>query len=158
MTLGPLKKKTLHTESLYDTDFHRWAKEQGEALREQRFANIDWRNVAEEIESLGRSDKRSIESNLAVILLHLLKWHHQPQKRKAGWKSSIAEHRARIGKLLSESPSLRGYPAEVLAEEYALARTKASDETRIAEDVFSELCPFTIDQVLDSAFYPGEGE
>jgi Domain of unknown function DUF29 len=153
MALGPLKKDTALA-PLYEADFFRWTQEQGRALRERRPSGIDWENVSEEIESLGRSDKRSIESNLGVVLLHLLKWRYQADKRKSEWKSTIAEHRARVRKLVSDSPSLRGYPAEVLAEEYALARLKASDETGLPEDRFPDVCPFSAAEVLDGDFWP----
>ena len=154
MVLNPVRKAS-GSASLYDTDFHRWTQEQGRLLRERHPSDIDWENVAEEIESLGRSDKRSIESNLNVLLLHLLKWRYQPEKRKAGWKSSIAEHRLRIQKLIDESPSLRNYPAEVLQDEYALARLKAADESGLTEEHFPASSPFTVSQILDPDFWPG---
>lgn len=140
--------------SLYDRDFFEWTRTQAEMLRRSQPTDLDWKNVAEEIESLGRGDKRSIESNLGILLLHLLKWRHQMEKRKSGWRSSVIEHRARIRKLIEESPSLRGYPAEVLAEEYALARSKAADETGLPEELFPRDCPYTIEQVLDLDFWP----
>jgi hypothetical protein len=153
MALGPLKKDTPPA-VLYEEDFFRWTEEQGRALRERRPAEVDWGNVAEEIETLGRSDKRSIESNLNVVLLHLLKWRYQSDRRKAGWKSSIAEHRARIRKVIEESPSLRQYPAQVLEEEYALARTKAADEADLPEKLFPASCPFTMTEILDPIYLP----
>ena len=140
--------------SLYDGDFHRWTAEQAHELRQRRAAGIDWENVAEEIESLGRSDKRSIESNLSVILVHLLKWQQQSGKRNASWEVSLAEHRTRLRKLTGESPSLRDYPAKMLDEEYALARLKAAAETGIPKEDFPEACPFTIAEVLDLNFLP----
>jgi hypothetical protein len=155
MAIGPLKKNA-QAAPLYETDFYRWSQEQGQALRGQRATEVDWENVAEEIESLGRSDKRSLESNLNVVLLHLLKWQYQPEQRKPGWQSSIIEHRSRIRKLTNESPSLRSYPAEVLEEEYSLARMKAAGETGIPDKHFPAACPFTIQQVLDLGFYPDE--
>src|SRR4051812_21961799 len=114
MATGPLKKEA-RSAPLYEADFHRWSQEQGQALRAKRVSEVDWENVAEEIETLGRSDKRSIEANLAVVLLHLLKWQYQSDQRKGGWKSSILEHRVRLLKLIAESPSLRSYPDQVLA-------------------------------------------
>jgi hypothetical protein len=158
MATGPLRKSAPRTAALYNADFYRWTQEQGDALRNRRIADVDWENVAEEIESLGRSDKRSIEGNLAIVLLHLLKWQHQSDKRKGGWKSSIIEHRVRLLKLIAESPSLRAYPGEVLPEEYGFARQKASDETGLPESHFPESCPFTIQQVMDHDFYPGNAE
>jgi hypothetical protein len=115
---------------------------------------LDWENVSEEIESLGRSDKRAIESDLGVVLLHLLKWRYQPNKQKSGWRSSVIEHRARIRKLVRESPSLRDYPRQVLAEEYEIARNRAAEETGLAKNVFPETCPFDVSQVLDLNFWP----
>jgi hypothetical protein len=138
----------------YEEDFFRWTAEQSAALREGRLSGIDWVNVAEEIETLGKSDKRRIESNLGVILLHLLKWQFQAAERKPGWRSSIAEHRLRIRKLVDDSPSLRGYPATVLDEEYRLARLKAADETGLGEDRFPATCPYTISEALDPNFLP----
>jgi hypothetical protein len=139
---------------LYDSDFYRWTDAQAQALREMRTDALDWANLAEEIESLGKSDKRSLESNLNVIIVHLLKWRYQPAGRKGGWRSSIAEHRLRVSKLTAESPSLRRYPGEVLAEEYGVARLKALDQTDLPDDVIPTLCPFTIEQILDPDFWP----
>jgi hypothetical protein len=139
---------------LYDRDFYEWTVAQARALRDARPAELDWGNLAEEIESLGKSDKRSIESNLNVVILHLLKWQFQPDGRKGGWRSSIAEHRLRIRKLTDESPSLRRFPGEALAEEYDLARLKAIDETGLPESQIPIQCPFTIDQILDPGFWP----
>src|SRR6478672_4246884 len=86
----------------YEGDFYAWTQDQGRRLREVRPSSIDWENVAEEIESLGRSEKRSIESNLSAILLHLLKWHYQPSGRNNSWRASIAEHRRRIGREIKD--------------------------------------------------------
>src|SRR5947209_368643 len=129
---------------LYDRDFFEWTVSQANALRRLRPGDLDWENVAEEIESLGRSDKSRIESNLNVLILHLLKWRYQPQDRSSGWKGSIVEHRGRILKIIKDSPSLRTYPAEVLPEEYISARLKAAGDTRLPESTFPETSPFTI--------------
>jgi hypothetical protein len=138
----------------YEQDYFAWSKDQAARIRAAKPGSIDWENVAEEIESLGRSDKRAIESDLNVVLVHLLKWAFQPDERKRGWRSSIAEHRHRIAKRTKESPSLRNYPSVVLADEYAYARQTAADETGLPESVFPRACPFTIEQVLDPDFYP----
>jgi hypothetical protein len=157
MPLGPLKRSPSPV-PLYEADFFRWTQEQGRVLREREPSEIDWENVAEEIETLGRTDKRSIEGNLNVILLHLLKWQYQPQQRKGGWNSSIFEHRDRVRRLLKDSPSLRTYPREVLAEEYAIARRKAAEEMGVAESVLPTLCPFSVEDVLDFDFLPERDE
>jgi hypothetical protein len=138
----------------YESDFFAWTQQQAEQLRALRPNSIDWANLAEEIEDLGKSQKQKIESNLAIILLHLLKLAYQPGSAKAGWRSSVIEHRRRIARSLRDSPSLRRHPAVVLREEYAGAREMAADETGLPEDTFPETCPFTIDQVLDPSFWP----
>lgn len=140
--------------TLYDSDYARWAAEQGALLREGRLSDLDRENLAEEIESLGRGDKREIESRLKIVMVHLLKLRFQPEKGKPGWKSTVTEQRRRIGKLLTESPSLRSYPLAVIGEEYEYARNDASEETGLALQVFPKECPFSIEQILDLSFYP----
>jgi hypothetical protein len=136
----------------YDEDFALWSAEQAALLRASRLDALDRENLAEEIESLGRSEKREIESRLNVAMVHLLKWKFQTEKRKTGWKASILEARRQLSRTLRESPSLKAYPAAVLDEEYEIARLKASDETGLSEDVFPAACPFTIDEILDTDF------
>ena len=139
---------------LYERDYFDWTVQQAQLLRRLRPKELDWENVAEEIESLGPSDKRKITANLAAVLLHLLKWRYQPDRRKSGWKSSTIEHRRRLTELLDDSPSLRSFPGEVLSDEYGFARGRAVDETGWPESGFPETCPFTIEQVLDRDFWP----
>ena len=138
----------------YEHDYHAWLMRQAALLAEQRFAELDLDNLIDEIQALARSEKREIENRLNVLLLHLLKWTHQPAQRSGGWRSTIIEQRARLLKRLQDSPSLRGYPGEVLDEEYAIAREKAAAETGLRATTFPKSCPYTIDQVLDPDFLP----
>ena len=138
----------------YEADFAQWSLEQAALLRDGSIEGLDRENLAEEIESLGRSERYEVESRLGVLLVHLLKWQFQHAKRKPGWKSTIREQRSRITRRLKDSPSLKGYPAEILAEEYLLARSKAADETGLEEDVFPRDCAFSIAQILDPEFFP----
>ena len=138
----------------YEHDYHAWLTRQGRLLAERRFGELDLDNLIDEIQALARSEKREIENRLNVLLVHLLKWRHQPPERSGGWASTIIEQRARLLKRLQESPSLRGYPAEVLDEEYAIAREKAAAETGLRAATFPKTCPYTIDQVLDPDFLP----
>jgi hypothetical protein len=138
----------------YDRDYHAWTLDQAERLRDLQPNSIDWENVAEEIESLGGSQRREIRSRLVVALTHLLKWAYQPAGRNNSWRASIAGARAEIRDELAESPSLKRYPAQVLAQQYVIARLKASGETDLVLDAFPESCPFTIEQVLDPDFWP----
>jgi hypothetical protein len=138
----------------YGDDLYAWTTGQAAALRALRPAGLDWENLAEEIDTLGRSQKYRIESNLSVVLLHLLKLRYQPESGKSGWRSSVIEHRRRIERVLRDSPSLRRYPGSVLAEEYETARLRASDETGLPASTFPRSSPFTIEQVLDPDFWP----
>jgi hypothetical protein len=139
----------------YETDYAQWCAEQGALLRSGRVDAVDRENLAEEIESLGRSDKREIRSRLKELLLHLLKWHFQPGKRKGGWRASIVEQRDELKQLLEESPSLRDLPSLALARSYRVARAKAADETGLAEAKFPDDCPYSVDDILDDDFFPG---
>ncbi|WP_406873271.1 DUF29 domain-containing protein [Aminobacter sp. P9b] len=138
----------------YEADYARWCAEQGALLREGNLQELDRENLAEEIESSGRSDKREIESRLNVLLVHLLKWRFQPDQRAGSWKATITEQRWRISRVVKDSPSLNSYPRKVLAEEYALARSNAATETGLFADAFPSDCTFSIGQVLDLEFFP----
>ena len=137
-----------------EDDFALWTAEQGALLRAGTLDRIDRDNLAEEIESLGRSEKYEIESRLKVLLLHLLKWQFQSGKRSNSWRATIDEQRGRIRRRLKDSPSLVNYPAEILQEEYSYARPFAADETGLDEGLFPEVCPYSAEQVLDPAFFP----
>jgi hypothetical protein len=138
-----------------EADFALWAKEQAALIRAGQLSRVDLENVAEEIGSLGNAERYEIEHRLEVLLLHLLKWQFQPTKRKRGWKASIAEQRLRIARRIELSPSLKAYPAKTLAGDYILGRSRAIDETGLPEDTFPERCPYSVQQVLDSDFWPG---
>ncbi len=141
-------------QSLYERDFLRWIETTVEQLRDRDYSNVDWENLIEEIETMGRSERRSLESNLVVVLMHLLKWQYQPEWRSGSWKGSIAEHRRRIRKQMKDSPSLKPYLEEVLAECYADAIAQASAETGLPAEVFPPSCPYTSAEVLDAGFWP----
>ena len=103
---------------------------------------------------MGRSDRRELKSRLVVLVLHLLKWRHQPSARSRSWSATIDEQRLEIGDLLSESPSLRPMAVAILAQAYPIARAQAIAETGLADEAFSEACPFTADEVMSGSFYP----
>ncbi|MBF2049271.1 DUF29 domain-containing protein [Leptolyngbya sp. NK1-12] len=139
---------------LYEQDYYRWLTETAAALADGRFSELDVLNLVDELESMGKSQKRAIESYLNVLLLHLLKWKYQSNHRSGSWKSSIRNSRRAIQKRIAESPSLRTYPKTVFLECYAVARENAADETELPLEVFPELPPFTFEQVLDETFLP----
>jgi hypothetical protein len=138
--------------SNYDIDVNEWTKEQADALRRRAPNELDWDNLAEEIESLGISNRHQIKSRLEILILHLLKWKYQPEWQCGSWRGSIREARHRLEDLISESPSLHALPADYLPKAYARARVKAHDETGLYR--LPEACPWTIEQILDADFLP----
>ena len=142
---------------LYDKDFYPWAQEQAALVRAGKVHELDLDNVAEELESLGKSQWHALENRLAVLVRHLLKWQYQPERRQRGcsWRSTIWEQRQRIHRLLKQSPSLRPHIAVMIEEEYAAIRARTLDETGLLPDALPEACPWTAEQILDAAFWPG---
>ena len=151
-----MNKVDLKTLAGYEEDFARWSAEQAALIRAGKLDRVDLENVAEEIESLGKSDKGEIRSRLEVLVLHLLKWEKQTEHRSRSWASSISSQRHAIHRLLEDSPSLRPYPGEVLPRDYPRARVKAHEETGVYLEHIPETCPYTIEQILDPDFLPGD--
>jgi hypothetical protein len=121
--MAPMNRMTrIGRLAAYDEDFALWSSEQAALLRAGDLDTLDRENLAEEIESLGRSDRREIEHRLTVLLVHLLKWRFQPEQQKGGWKATIRGQRVGIAKIIGESPSLRRHPSAVLDDEYRTAR------------------------------------
>lgn len=149
--MPPLKADS---QTLYDTDYLQWIETTVEKLQSQDYVNVDWENLIEEIEDMGRSERRSLESNLIVVLLHLLKWQYQPERRSGSWEGSIVEHRRRIRKALKESPSLKPYVEGVFAECYAEAVKQAKAETGLPLETFPTQCPYELTEVMDDGFLP----
>ncbi|MEH1961519.1 MAG: DUF29 domain-containing protein [Nostoc sp.] len=139
---------------LYDQDFYLWIETTAKQLKEGRFSEVDLENLIEEIESMGRSEKHALESNLVVLLMHLLKYKYQQEKRSNSWKGTIREHRRRLTRTFKDSPSLKPYFQEVFTECYQDARKQASDETALSLDTFPVDSPFTADECLDEDFLP----
>ncbi len=146
--------------TLYEEDLAAWAQAQAKALREAARARwnlpaeIDWENVAEEIEALARSERRELRSRLFRLLTHLLKWRHQPGKRTRSWRLTIDGQRREIGVVLEESPSLRTSLTETFARAYQAARERAALETGLPLATFPETCPFSLEEALDPSFWP----
>src|SRR5918996_2838608 len=140
--------------SLYERDFCLWLEQQAGLLREGRSSELDVANLLEEIESMGRKDKKAIKSNLVIVLLHLLKHEFQPKRRSRSWLDSILEHRQRPRDDLAESPSLRGPLEGVYPDAYADARARAITQTGLSERAFPQTSPYTLEQALDPQFLP----
>jgi hypothetical protein len=146
--------EALRTNELYEQDFYAWTQEQARLLRERRFDDLDLVNLIDEVESVGRSDKRQIDSRTEVLLAHLLKWKFQPGGRSSGWSGTIVEQRSRIEGLVEESPSLKPLLSSQVPRSYRAARLLAAKDTGIAYGVFPKESPFTPEQVYDPDFFP----
>lgn len=144
--------------SLYEADFYEWTQEQARLLHDRRWADLDLENLVEEVNSVGRGNRQEVGSRLAVILEHLLKWEHQPDRRKYGWRSTLGEQRTALDLLIEDSPSLRGQPAAVLERAYRIGRIRAASDTGLGEAAFPAECPYTPEQIRDGAFLPGPVE
>lgn len=141
-------------QKLYETDYVQWVDATVEQLRAGDYAAVDWDNLIEEIEDMSRRERKSLKSNLIVVLLHLLKWQYQPERRSGSWRSSLREHRRRINEDLQDSPSLRPYLQAVFDECYTNARAQAADETEMSLDTFPAKSPYSSEQVLNPDYLP----
>jgi hypothetical protein len=140
--------------SLYDNDFHAWTHEQASLLRAGNLAEADFSHIIDEIESMGRSERRELVNRLVVLLLHLLKWRFQPGLRGNSWRLSIKEQRLRLDLHLADNPSLKAKLDQAITQAYRLALIEAERETGLAESTFPVVCPFSFSQIMDDAFLP----
>ena len=140
----------------YSTDFSDWTRQTAQLLRERRWDELDVANLIDEVEDLGKSERRAIASQLTRLLLHLLKWHYQPQRRSDSWLDSITDARTQIDLAIKDSPSLKDYPAEQLEDSYRRARRQAATQTKLEISVFPETCQYPLDLVLSEDWLPEE--
>ena len=138
----------------YERDFYAWALHNAELIRKGRLSEVDLEHVAEEIESMGKSDKNKLTNRLAVLIAHLLKWQFQPNLRGRSWLLTIKEQRVRINQLLRQSPSLKYQLGTTLQDAYERALIIAAKESGLEESIFSTDCQFHFEQCLDHDFFP----
>lgn len=141
---------------LYEVDFYAWTQEQAKCLRNSAWDCLDIANLVEEIESLGKQERQELRNRLGILLGHLLKWEFQPYLRSKSWFSTLREQRRRIRDLLDQSPSLKPYVPEVLEKAYQDGVDLAVRETSINYKGFPSQSPYSLEQVLDLEFFPGE--
>ena len=140
--------------SLYDRDFYAWANEQAGLLRAGKLAHADIEHIAEEIESMGKIEKRELVNRLTVLLVHLLKWRYQPLLQGSSWRVTIVGQRLDIKDHLEDNPSLKAQLPEVITRAYSKALREAAAETGLPESHFPAACPWSFDQALDAGFWP----
>ena len=142
---------------LYDQDYNLWIETTITQVKERNFDEVDWDNMLEELESLGKSDKRELRNRLTVLIEHLLKlgyWEAEREANARGWKNTIKEQRRQIKILLSDSPSLKPYLLERFSECYADAREDAADNTGLSIDTFPSEPLFTLEEALNPHYLP----
>ncbi|MBE9110794.1 DUF29 domain-containing protein [Nodosilinea sp. LEGE 07298] len=143
--------------SLYDQDFYRWIQHTVQALKNRALDQVDWENLIEEIDSMGRSEKKELKSRLLVILEHLLKlmfWESEKAQNSRGWRNTVIEQRGQLELLLDDSPSLRPMVQEFFLDSYARARTQVLQKSDLPSDRVPALPPFSVDDALNTDFLP----
>jgi hypothetical protein len=140
----------------YDKDVIIWSQEQARLLRAGRFSELDIEHLADEIDDVGKSEKRELANRMAVLLAHLLKWNRQPGKRSASWRATILDQRKRIALALKATPSLKVILRDSDWQEdmWLDARARARNETGLAEDDLPDACPWSMEQAADLEFWP----
>ena len=139
---------TLNYVPSYDDDYYGWLQTTAALLRQQRFAEIDIAHIVEELEDMGKRERRALESHIRNVTLHLLKWRYQSQKRGTSWRKSIRNGRIEIQKLLRDSPSLTNHIPQMIDDEYLPARADAVDETGLTGKVFPPTAPSPRNRLL----------
>ena len=144
------------TSTLYEKDFYAWTMQTVKTLRERAFDNLDIEHLAEEVESMGKSDFRELKNRLIVLIAHLLKWEYQESQRSSSQQGTIREQRNSIEDVLEDSPSLYRLIEGLMTEDrlYIRAVNIAALETGIARKAFPEHCPYSVTQLMDHDFLP----
>jgi hypothetical protein len=140
--------------NLYEEDYYLWLEKTAQILKEGNLQRLDLPNLIEEIEDMGRSEKRAVKSNLIIVLMHLLKYNYQQEKRSNSWRFTIKEHRRRLREEFQTSPSLKRYCLETFGECYQDARDLAATETGLPIDTFPPASPFTFEEALNPDYLP----
>lgn len=140
----------------YETDFYQWTQQQADLLRQGAWSALDMENLIEEIDDMGRSQKNALQSYLFNVIMHLLKWQYQPDRRGASWRQSIDHGRNSIERLLENNPSLVRQLSHLVALEYPRARRQASRETGLPLTTLPENCPLTVEQITGDHWPEGE--
>lgn len=142
--------------TLYEADYYAWTQEQAARLRQGDFAHLDVANLIEEIESLGRSEKRELQSRLSQLLMHLLEWQHQPSKRTNSWLRTLRAQRRGVEALLDDMPLLRPKAGEFLSRAYDDALAMFEGETGLGIEDLPQACPYAFEQIMASGWLPAD--
>jgi Domain of unknown function DUF29 len=139
---------------LYETDFYTWTQAQVEALQSRQWDHVDLEHLIEEVRDLGSEQEHAVESQLARLLQHLLKWSYQPTHQSPSWRRSIIDARQQIARRLRRNKGLRSRVATFMPDAYRDARRKAEIDTGLPLATFPEECPWPLKDVLNEGFLP----
>ena len=139
----------------YESDVIAWANEQAAFIRAGRFDLLDLEHIADEIEDVGKSEQREFESRMAVLIMHLIKWHYQPSHRSKSWERTIKLQRTMLNRRLAKTPSLKAElkNPDFWSDAWADAVLSAEKETNLL-DLFSDTCPWDFEQIINPEFWP----
>lgn len=146
----------MNTTIPYHQDFHAWAIQSAALIRQGRLSELDLEHIAEELESMGASDRRELLNRLQILVMHLLKYQFQPERQGKSWKLTIVHQRTAIERLLKQSPSLKRLldnPDE-FSDVYRKAVREAALETDLDKSIFPVDSPYTLENVLSDEFWP----
>jgi hypothetical protein len=133
----------------YKDDLFGWVEDQVALLKSGQLSEIDAVNIADELSDVGNEQYDKLESAIRIVLLHLLKWDQQPERRSRSWVLSIAEHRRRIHRVLKKNPSLRPSIEDALSEAYEDARGDVAGETNLPMSAIPAQCPYDWSTILN---------
>lgn len=136
----------------YESDLHAWSFDQAQKLRERRYDSIDPEHIAEELESLGKSEQDRITRHFTLYLMHRLKWDYQPGMRTSSWTRTINEQHRQAIKVFSKNPSLRPHLKDLYEDAYLSARVEALNETGLEDEAMPLACPYPVEVCFPEFF------
>lgn len=134
----------------YDDDLTAWVETQLHFLKSKQFDKLDLENLIEEFETVGKSERRSMESYFVILLAHLLKAHYQPEMQSRSWFSSVGNSRREINKILKDSPSLKREMQMIFEKAWPDALMLAMEDTGMKKNQFPATCPWTLNAVMQN--------
>jgi hypothetical protein len=155
--MGESRRNPPINTSLYDRDFYLWIEKTVQDLQARRFQAIDLENLIEEIESMGRSERRELQSRLMILIEHLLKlkyWINEKSNNQQGWSHTVIEQRKQIQLVLRNSPSLTGLLPEFWLMAYQDGRELVLAKSELTPDAIPDRPPFSLEDALDTQYWP----
>jgi len=149
-----MNEKASANAALYKTDFHEWAVQTADFVRDGRIEDVDTEILWDEILAMAGRDERDLSSRMRVLTGHLLKWKYQPERRSKSWRATIRTQRVDIEDIFDQSPSLRNVAVVEFPRAYRRGRELALDETGLDPRQIPTEPPFTLEQALDETYFP----